>query len=366
MNGRESSSTVLLTPRGSCVKALVVRVLMTGADGYIGVRMADHLMRAGFDVVGLDTGFHRDGWLYDSEDLRPPMITKDVRDVTVDELAGYDAVVHLAEISNDPVGDLDERITYLINHEGTVQLARLARQAGVERFVHMSSCSVYGVSGDRPSREGDPTEPLTAYARCKVMVEDEVGALADDSFAPTFLRNATVYGASPRQRFDLVVNDLAASAYLYREIRMTSDGSPWRPLVHVLDVAGAVESVLRAPSELISRETFNVGSSSANYQIRQIAEIVADLVPGATLHLGPGGPDARNYRVDFGKIARVLPDFACRWDVAVGVQELLEVFERIGFDEATYRSRGFTRIAQIRHLRDTEQIDDRFVWMSSR
>ncbi len=340
----------------------MARVLLTGADGYIGVPLGDHLMRAGFDVVGLDSGFHRVGWLYASTDLRPAMLTKDIRHVELEDLAGFDAVVHLGEVSNDPVGELDEQVTYRINHHGTVRLAELAKQAGVERFVQMSSCSVYGVSGDRPTKEGDPVEPLTAYARCKVLVEEAVGALADDDFSPTFLRNATVYGASPRQRFDLVVNDLAATAYLYHEIRMTSDGTPWRPFVHLLDVAAAVSCVLDAPRELVHGEIFNVGSSTSNYQIRQIAEIVGGLVPGCTLSFGDSSNDKRNYRIDFTKIETTLPGFACQWNVERGVAELLEVFARIGLDEPMYRWRGYTRLHQIRHLLDTAQIDDELFW----
>jgi nucleoside-diphosphate-sugar epimerase len=343
----------------------MARVLLTGAAGYIGVRLGDHLLRAGYEVVGVDTGFHRVGWLYPSADRRPALLTKDVRALELGDLAGFDAVVHLGEISNDPLGELNQQVTYHINHEGTVRLAELAKQAGVERFVQMSSCSVYGVSGDRPSKEEDPLEPLTAYARCKVLVEQGVGALADDSFSPVFLRNATVYGASPRQRFDLVVNDLAATAYLYEEIRMTSDGTPWRPFVHLLDVAGAVTSVLEAPRELVHREIFNVGSSTSNYQIRQIAEIVGGLVPGCALRFGDSSGDRRDYRIDFSKIESSLPGFSCQWDVERGVAELLDVFARTGFDEATYRWRGYTRLLQIRHLLDTAQIDDEFFWRAT-
>ena len=256
-----------------------MRVLLTGADGYIGIRMGHYLLERGHDVVGLDSGFHRVGWLYNSDERRPEMITMDTRHVAEEDLAGFDAVVHLADISNDPVGELNAGVTYEINHRGTVALAEKAKRAGVSRFVHMSSCSVYGSSGARASKEGDPTEPLTAYAKCKLLVEEDVGAMASDGFSPTFLRNATAYGASARQRFDLVVNDLAATAFVYREIRMTSDGSPWRPFVHVLDISHAVSCVLEAPQEVVHGEIFNVGSEEQNYQIRQIAEIISDLVP---------------------------------------------------------------------------------------
>ena len=295
-----------------------------------------------------------------------PCSPRTSRRIELDDLAGFDAVVHLGEISNDPLGELNQQVTYHINYEGTVRLAELAKQAGIERFVQMSSCSVYGVSGDRPSKEGDPLEPLTAYARCKVLVEEAVGALADDTFSPVFLRNATVYGASPRQRFDLVVNDLAATGYLYREIRMTSDGTPWRPFVHLLDVAAAVACVLEAPRELVHGEIFNVGSSTSNYQIRQIAEVVGELVPGCELRFGDSSGDKRNYRIDFSKIESSLPGFSCSWDLERGVAELLDVFAHTAFDELAYRWRGYTRLVQIRHLLDTAQIDDDFFWTVSR
>jgi nucleoside-diphosphate-sugar epimerase len=339
-----------------------MRVLLTGADGYIGVRMGHHLLERGHQVVGLDTGFHRVGWLYNTDERRPEMLTKDTRHIVAEDLHDFDAVVHLADLSNDPVGELSSGVTYDINHRGTVALAEAARRAGVERFVHMSSCSVYGASGDRPSREGDPTEPLTAYAKCKLLVEQDVGALTSVRFAPTFLRNATAYGASARQRFDLVVNDLAATAFVYREIRMTSDGTPWRPFVHVLDIAQAVACVLEAPAADVRGEIFNVGSNEQNYQIREIAQIISDLVPGCTLTVGDSSADARNYRADFTKIHERLPAFRCMWDVERGAKEILHVFDQIGFDEQLYRWRGHTRIKQIKHLLVTGQIGDDFYW----
>ncbi len=339
-----------------------MNVLLTGAEGYIGFRMGSLLIDRGHAVTGLDTGFHRVGWLYNAADRRPTMLTKDTRHVTVGDLEGFDAVVHLAELSNDPVGQLNQDVTYHINRDGTTRLATLAKQAGAARFVHMSSCSVYGATGERASREGDPTEPLTAYAKCKVLVEQSLSTLADDSFSPTFMRNATAYGASPRQRFDLVVNDLAASAFLYKEIRMASDGTPWRPFVHILDIAHAVACVLDAPRDVVNNEIFNVGSDNQNYQVRQIAEIISGLVPGCSLVFGDSSADKRNYRADFSKIHDRLPGFACSWDVERGATELLAVMERVGFDEELYRARGHTRIKQINHLLDTGQIDDDFYW----
>lgn len=340
-----------------------MKVLLTGCDGYIGVRMGNVLLERGHDVSGLDSGFHRVGWLYESAERRPQVITRDTRAVTVDDLRGYDALVHLAEVSNDPVGELNQDVTYKINHEGSLRLAKLAKEAGIERFIHMSSCSVCGAAGEQPSREGDPTVLLTSYAKCKVLIEQEVSPLADDTFSPTFMRNATAYGASPRQRFDLVVNDLAAGAFLNKEIRMASDGTPWRPFVHILDISHAVACVLDAPRDVIHNEIFNVGSDRSNYQVRQIAEIIGDLVPGCNVVFGDSSADKRNYRADFTKIHEQLPGFECAWDVERGAKDLLDIFERIGFNEELYQFRGHTRIRQIKHLLDTAQIDDDFFWL---
>jgi len=340
-----------------------MKVLLTGADGYIGVRMGNYLLERGHDVTGMDSGFHRVGWLYDAGERRPETFTKDTRDLTLEDLQGYDAVVHLAEVSNDPVGELNGDVTFKINHEGSLRLAKLAKEAGVERFVHMSSCSVYGAAGERPSKEGDPVGGLTAYAKCKVLVEESVAPLADDDFSPTFMRNATAYGASPRQRFDLVVNDLAASAFLTGEIRMASDGEPWRPFVHILDISHAVACILDAPRDVIHNEIFNVGNDRSNYQVKEVAEIISGLVPDCTLVFGDSSADKRNYRADFTKIHEQLPGFECAWDVERGAKELLDIFGKIGFTQDLYEFRGHTRIKQIKHLLDTQQIDDDFFWL---
>jgi nucleoside-diphosphate-sugar epimerase len=290
------------------------------------------------------------------------MVDIDVRDITADHLRGFDAVVHLAEISNDPVGELDPDVTDRVNHRGTVALAEAARAAGVRRFVHMSSCSVYGASGADASGETSPTDPLTAYARAKLDVETDVGAMASDDFCPTFLRNATAYGASPNQRFDLVVNDLTALAFLTSRISMTSDGTPWRPFVHILDIAKATLCVLDADEEIVNGEVFNVGSDNQNLQVRQVAELVAEQVPGCELEFGPPGADARDYRADFTKIHSKLPGFSCDWDVAAGIAELLDVLRHVHLDEATKTSRAHVRLAQIRHLRNTGQVDEMLRW----
>jgi len=335
--------------------------MVTGSDGYLGCLLVPVLLRAGHEVVGLDTGYYSSGWLYAGIDVVPHTLRKDVRQLEVDDLAGVEAVVHMAELSNDPVGDLLGEVTYDINHLASVRLARVAREAGVRRFVHMSSCSVYGVA-DGIVDETSPLDPQTAYARCKALVEGDVGALTDETFAPTFLRNATAFGASPRMRFDIVLNNLCGLAFTQGEIAMTSDGTPWRPLVHGLDIAQAISRVLAAPVEDVAGEVLNVGSDAQNYRVRDIAERVAAAFPGCTTSFGEPGADNRSYRVSFAKIEDRLPGFACAWDADRGARQLAEVFRRVALDDATFRGRGHTRLAQIQHLMATGQLDRELYW----
>ncbi len=291
-----------------------MKVFLTGSDGYIGAIVGPKLLARGMDVVGVDCGFYRDGWLFNDERPRPLTLSKDIRRITAADLAGFDAVVHLAELSNDPLGELSERTTYDINHRGSVSLALAAKAAGVPRFVYASSCSVYGLAEDGSARdERSATNPLTAYAKCKVLVERDVGAVADAGFSPVFLRNATAYGASPRMRFDIVLNNLAGFAQTTNEIKMTSDGTPWRPLVHIDDIAEAIALALEAPRERVHNEIFNVGDDDHNYRIREVAEIVGTVFDGCALSFGPPGGDNRSYRISFAKIRRHLPQFRCRW-----------------------------------------------------
>lgn len=339
-----------------------MRVLATGTDGYIGTLLPETLMSRGHQIVGVDTGFYKAGWLYRGVDRTAETVVKDIRDLTVDDLDGFDAVVHLAELSNDPVGQLAPSITYDINHVGSVHLAKLARAAGVSRFVYMSSCSVYGIATEALVDETSDVNPQTAYADCKRLVERDVMPLATDSFSPTFLRSATAFGASPRMRFDVVVNNLAGLAWTQREIRMESDGTPWRPFVHVRDICKAIACVLEAPRSVVHKEILNVGASDANYQVRDVAEILADVFPDCALTLGANGTDNRSYRVSFDRIHERLPGFECDWDVRRGAVELREVFERVGLDVALFEFRGYTRLAQIRYLIDTGQIDGDFYW----
>ncbi len=340
-----------------------MRILLTGSEGYIGSVLGPYLIACGHDVVGLDAGFHRVGWLYNAVGEAPAWRNRDIRGIEVDDLRGFDAVVHLAELSNDPVGALNPDITFEINHLGSVGLASAARAAGVERFIYMSSCSVYGAAGTSDSTETSEVQPLTAYAKCKVLVERDVRPMADGGFSPTFLRNATAFGASPRMRFDLVVNDLAGHAWTEQVIRMDSDGRPWRPFVHILDICRAIDCVLRAPRDVIHGEIFNVGSNGQNYQIREIAEIISDTFPGCSLSVGDSRGDNRNYRANFDKIHERLPGFECRYDVRRGAQQLLDVFRAVGMTTELFEFRGHTRIKQMQHLLATQQIDDRFYWL---
>lgn len=338
-----------------------MKVLVTGTEGYLGCLLAPELLRDGHQVLGVDTGFYRAGWLYNGVDRTAATLVRDIRQLTADDLAGVDAVVHMAELSNDPLGQLSPTITYEINHQGSVRLAELAKQAGVTRFVYMSSCSVYGVA-DGEVDETSPVNPQTAYADCKTMVERDLLAMADDDFSPTFMRNATAFGASPRMRFDIVLNNLSGLAWTTGRIAMVSDGSPWRPLVHAMDIGQAIRQVLNASRDLVHAEIFNVGSSEQNYQVRDVAQIVGDTFPGCEVTFGDSGGDNRSYRVSFEKINNKLPGFACEWDAVKGAQQLLRIFGSIEMDEATFTGRGHTRLTQLQHLISTGQVDERLFW----
>jgi len=264
--------------------------------------LAPELLRQGYEVIGLDTGFYKGRTFYRDGGATPPTLAKDIRHIAVEDLKGVEAVVHMAELSNDPAGQLAPAVTYEINHKGSVHLAELARKAGAKRFVYMSSCSVYGVSEGDDVTEESCVNPRTAYAICKTLVERDVKRLARKGFSPTFMRNATAYGASPRMRFDIVLNNLAGLAWTTREIKMTSDGTPWRPLVHGLDIARAIIAVLQAPTEAVHNEVFNVGDTSQNYRVREIAEAVREVFPDCSVSFGAPGQDNRSYRVSFEKI----------------------------------------------------------------
>lgn len=340
-----------------------MKLLITGTDGYIGVMLADRLLNQEHQVVGLDTGYYTDGWLFDGPRKPSNTIRKDIRQITESDLKGFDAVIHLAELSNDPLGQHNPALTFEINHLGSVSLARRCKAVGVPRFIYFSSCSVYGVATQDFVNEESATNPQTAYAECKARVEKDLAGMADETFSPTFLRNATAFGASPRMRFDIVLNNLAGLAWTTREIRMTSDGTPWRPLVHVLDICEAVSCCLNAPCDAVRNQVFNVGSNGQNYRVREIAEIIAREFPGCSLTFGSSSGDNRSYRVSFDKIHAKLPGFRCRRDAAAGAAELRDVFERIGLTKDTFEFRAFTRLKQLQYLLQQGKLDSRFYWV---
>jgi nucleoside-diphosphate-sugar epimerase len=303
-----------------------MKVLVTGHRGYIGVEMVTVLRAAGHEVVGLDTGF------FDECDFRAPPddvpnLNLDLRDVTAEPLRGFDAVVHLAALSNDPLGNVNPELTYDINLRASVRLASAAKEAGVTRFLFSSSCSLYGAGGDAPVDENAAFHPVTAYGESKVRVEQETAKLADEAFSPVYLRNATAYGISRRLRADIVVNNLVGHALTTGKVLLQSDGSPWRPLVHIRDIIHAFETMLVAPRELIHNQAFNVGRSGENYQIRDVANMVAEVVPNCQVAFASGASaDARDYRVDFKKIEQTFPSYRPAWTLRKGIEEMYRAY----------------------------------------
>lgn len=324
--------------------------------------MVPLLLSEGYEVVGLDSDLFK-GSTFGSGIQEIPELKKDIRDVEAADLIGFDAVLHLAALSNDPLGNLRPDLTYEINHAASVHLATLAKQVGVERFIFSSSCSNYGAGGEDWLTEESAFNPVTPYGISKVKTEQDVSKLADDNFSPTFLRNATAYGVSPRLRFDLVLNNLVAWAFTTGQVYIKSDGTPWRPIVHIEDISRAFIAVLQAPREVIHNQAFNVGRNEDNYRIRELAEIVQQTVPGCQIeYAANAGPDKRCYRVDCSKITQMLPNFQPQWNARKGAEELYQTYQRIGLTLEEFEGPRYQRIAHIQQLLSNEQIDDTLRW----
>lgn len=338
-------------------------VLVTGSNGFIGPLLVNQLLSEGYDVIGLDTNyFSKDCEFYPNE-TQFDIINRDVRDITEKDLRGVYGVCHLAGISNDPMGELNPDLTHEINYKSSIRLAKIAKEVGVERFVFSSSCSTYGIAdSNRAMTEEDKLAPVTAYAKSKVLTEYELKSLGSSDYTVTSLRNATAFGVSSKLRLDIVVNNLTAWAYTTNKIQIMSDGSPWRPLVHAADIAQAFVCVLSAPTDLMNKEEFNVGSNTENYQIKDIAEIIKQKMPSCDITIGNQSPDSRTYQVNFDKIASILPDFKPKWTVPKGVDQLLSSYKENDLTLEKFEGRYFIRLNQIRYLLDENSINNNLYW----
>jgi len=337
-----------------------MKVLVMGNQGYLGCIMTEMLVKEGFEVTGMDSGYFKDAALIPQpkENQQIKQIFKDSRNITIDDIKGHDAVVHLAALSNDPAGELNPNWTQQINHRGTIRTAKLAKEAGVQRFIFSSSCSLYGAAGDSECNESSPFNPVTSYAKCKVSAEKALAELSDSNFAPSYMRNATVYGISPRMRFDIVVNNLTAWAYITGKIKILSDGTPWRPQVHARDLCAAFIATLKAPIEDVNNEAFNVGILNENYQIKDLANFVGEVVPNSEVEIAGDSGDPRSYKVNFEKIYRVLKHYKPEWTVKKGVVELYETYKKIGLTMDTFEHENFVTLKKYKNMITREEVDE--------
>jgi nucleoside-diphosphate-sugar epimerase len=334
-----------------------MKVLVTGHAGYIGTILVPMLLDDGHEVVGVDSDLFEE-CTYTGELVEIPHVRKDVRDIEPEDVEGFEAIIHLAGLSNDPLGDYRPELTEQINYRAAARLAKLAKEAGVNRFLFASSCSNYGASGSDFLTEEADFNPVTPYGESKVLVERALGELAGDTFSPTYIRASTAYGVSPRIRFDLVLNNLTAWAFTTGLVYLKSDGTPWRPIVHVEDISRAYLAALRAPREVVHNQAFNIGTTTENYQIRELAEIVREIVPGSRVEFAPdAGPDKRCYRVDCNHIARTLHDFKPQWTARRGVEELYDSYRTNGLTLDEFEGERYKRIAHIKKLVDEGRLD---------
>ena len=342
-----------------------MRVMVTGHKGYIGTVMVPMVRAAGHEVLGLDSDLYRNS-TYGKGMPEVPEIIKDIRDIEKVDLKGVDAIIHLAGLSNDVLGDLNQDLTYDINHHASVRMAAMAKEVGIRRFVFASSCSNYGAAGNRMQDEQGELHPVTAYAISKVRVEGDLAKLADDNFSPVIMRNSTAYGVSPRIRFDIVLNNLTAWAYTTGHVLLKSDGTPWRPIVHIEDISTAAIAALESPREVVHNQVFNVGLNSENYQMRQLAEIVGKTVPNCEIKFADGAePDKRNYRVDFTKYTNAFPNHQLRWNATQGAKQIYDSYRTIGLGKEEYEGPRYKRIAQLKLLLSTGQLDESLRWRKS-